>query len=1063
MFKKRRGLSAIIGGVFMLIVITTAITYTSYSMNQVTQLAETIGIQQEIENQKIDEKFEVISVGITPTNNLTATIKNTGQLPLEINTLWLDEQNNSTDVVQKIPINQVIAPGYSFSFDDLVVIDPAKGYDMKLVTSRGEIQTFYLNSASQENLDIRLIAAPERVANGFSTTLMMIVVNNMSNNNPLVNLTPIEPDCSGICGELSGPIPASYDVLDSGETAIFEWSFELNGFNDESITFTGELQNGVLGNSDTETVTITSVQSAEFAGEAIQSQGLGQRLIGDDLIILHTETYGVPDVFAPPGAIPNPIHNYELNGDATDEMGGSNLSITGAGGSWTGTGRNFVQATKIQIVADEIPDTEYAIEMVFSLVNTGTWDRIVSFHNNLGKFGCVECGEYGLYSAADKFNFYNGKGTGGTLSDSTLTHVLIQRTASGTFELYQNGALVMSFDDSTSKEAVFFGQSGSEFSTQPATFFRDDSGENSDGFVDCIRVWDTAFSSTDANTLTSNSSTCYSFDQVAGASFQMSPVQPDGVGTNYIFNDVSDRIQWFSANVTVQDFDIPAGNWDASLRYNSDRLPPGMIDANTKSIYNNVLISEGKSDGGGGHTLHFNTDSTLARKDSGTWSTCTSLVDSGTLNGATWGATIGVNGSGAYLFDGADDYISITQSATKKICNYVDDGKMSIAGWFNSTAVDTSTRQTIFSKSSVDGGYNAWVGNVGSDGWMGFQFYDTVGASVNCWAENDYTDNNWHHFVGVKDSDTTCRLYVDGILEDTSTNGALGHEHGADESIYIGAKNGNSEEFVGVIDDIMFWNYYALTAADVTALFEYSFGDNAHKMNFFISNATGTGVTVDALATSTNYELPWKDQMAFTDVNDLWAGANYTVSMPVVELNLATENRLNFTMAYASGEPLTFRADDSALDGIGNNIVSSFIAIPPPDGPLPVFYTHYRDNPVTFYAFNAADEGVWFTYQGTRIIFNGVNGHYAGIVDTVTNGVETVSLSSTKDSPYVGAGVNADIVFHHPQRLPTTANPGESLKISPGDYEVFVYLNGYNEDGLVFVRNISLGTVKVLQ
>jgi hypothetical protein len=537
---------------------------------------------------------------------------------------------------------------------------------------------------------------------------------------------------------------------------------------------------------------------------------------------------------------------------------------------------------------------------------------------------------------------------------------------------------------------------------------------------------------------------------------------PDTFGATFSFDDTGDSIQWFSANVTVQDIDIPAGNWNASLRYNSPRLPSGMA-AGASDIHDNAVV-------GGGHTLHFNTDTTIARKDSGQMSACTDLVDSGTLSGATWGANYGVNNTGAYLFDGTDDYITITNSGVKKNCNYADTELISVAGWFNSTNTTTDVAQFIVGKTDPAGQWFVRLGDnsVPGHGTIQFKFIDVDGDSVTCKTDGvvDYSDNNWHHFAGVMTATGACELYVDGSSKDTASNGAIGHEHGDTEPIVIGAQftSGTTynKEFYGVIDDIMYWNSYSLTSSDVTALFGHSFGANSTRMNFFINNATGVGATVDNLATSLSYGLPWRDQMTFTEVNDLWLGANYTVSMPIVGLNLATENRLNFTMSYASGDPLYLRVDDSALNGVGSNLLSSFIQLPPVDGPLPVFYTHDRDSKVTFFAFNAGDEGTWFTYQGTRVVFNGTNGHYTGIVDTVSNGVEISTLDANTDSPFVDRDVEADIVFWHPQRIPTASQPGEPLKIAEGDYSVFIYLNGYDEDGTVFIRSIGLGTVKVI-
>ena len=159
-----------------------------------------------------------------------------------------------------------------------------------------------------------MIALPNRIPTGFSTTIMMVVVNNMSNNNPLVNLTPIEPNCAGICTEIGdGPFPASYDVLEPGDVAIFEWVYELEGNNDESVTFESGILNGVSGNTSSETVTITNVQVSEIAGQSIESLGFGQSSLSNDMFLLHLETYGVPEAADPaPGAIPTPIHNYGI-------------------------------------------------------------------------------------------------------------------------------------------------------------------------------------------------------------------------------------------------------------------------------------------------------------------------------------------------------------------------------------------------------------------------------------------------------------------------------------------------------------------------------------------------------------------------------------------------------------------------------------------------------------------------------------------------------------------------------------------------------------------------------
>jgi len=163
---------------------------------------------------------------------------------------------------------------------------------------------------------------------------------------------------------------------------------------------------------------------------------------------------------------------------------------------------------------------------------------------------------------------------------------------------------------------------------------------------------------------------------------------------------------------------------------------------------------------------------------------------------------------------------------------------MSIAGWFNGTITASNNAQTIFSREqSGGGGFEVALGDgdAASKGHVIFTFTDVGGDKVVCESSGtDYLDEEWHHFVGVfKEPVEDCELWVDGVSKATDSNGAVGHEHADTNPIYIGMRSGSTNGFTGYIDDIMMWNNYELTSSDVTALFGYSFGADATKMNFF--------------------------------------------------------------------------------------------------------------------------------------------------------------------------------------------------------------------------------------
>ena len=165
-----------------------------------------------------------------------------------------------------------------------------------------------------------------------------------------------------------------------------------------------------------------------------------------------------PDV-----SIPVPIRIYDLNGNATDLKGGSDLVLSDGGTGLNATGWNFLAVDDAQIVPSDIPNTEYAIEMVLSFEgftsdpSTFVFPRILDFHNNEGAFNGQGV-EYGLHGDEEGQTadvglwFWDvqglGVGFGGTpMTNNTLSHILIQRNSTGYVEAYKDGSLAFAYND----------------------------------------------------------------------------------------------------------------------------------------------------------------------------------------------------------------------------------------------------------------------------------------------------------------------------------------------------------------------------------------------------------------------------------------------------------------------------------------------------------------------------------------------------------------------------------------------------------------------------------------
>jgi len=324
--KSHRGLSAIVGAVFLIAIVVGALSYITYSLETMANFSEQLVGGESRQKNIQDEQFEITSIDVT-SGKLNAVIKNTGQIPLKITTLYIDEQGVN-DVVNKTIIEKTIAPGTSFDFltESIDIdIDPTKGYNLKMITSRGGSQIFSINSASVEPLFLNLVAIPKTVSTTFAATLLFTVVNNMSNNNILYNLTPqieVSSDTGLALAEyISGPKPASFPVLAPGDIASFEYSYNVAGDEGDFVDFGISLVNGYETSpghlqSTNETITIEIVQIAVKSGESITSLGVipfnSQNV---DLLLFHDETYGTPLT----------INSYQM--DASDATGdGSTLN-----------------------------------------------------------------------------------------------------------------------------------------------------------------------------------------------------------------------------------------------------------------------------------------------------------------------------------------------------------------------------------------------------------------------------------------------------------------------------------------------------------------------------------------------------------------------------------------------------------------------------------------------------------------------------------------------------------------------------------------------------------------
>ena len=269
---KRRGLTSVVGGVFAIIAIITAIGYVTYSLNLLEKFNQTVLVRTEESIDRGKEEFDIVKANLV-NDKLNITVQNSASLPVHLTRLWVENMTVSNSVF-KYDIDEVVSSGRIVSNIGQNIafnVDSADSYHIKLVTERGNSQQITLNSVSSAPLNIQLLAIPPTVPSGFKTQLVMTVTNNGSGT--LTNLVPVlNPVGSPTATCTPDPVsPSSYDTLAPGSTAIFSWAVKVTGTEDaQTCTYRAQLQNGYLNNFAEATIieTIVMLAATNYAANA---------------------------------------------------------------------------------------------------------------------------------------------------------------------------------------------------------------------------------------------------------------------------------------------------------------------------------------------------------------------------------------------------------------------------------------------------------------------------------------------------------------------------------------------------------------------------------------------------------------------------------------------------------------------------------------------------------------------------------------------------------------------------------------------------------------------------
>jgi len=157
----------------------------------------------------------------------------------------------------------------------------------------------------------------------------------------------------------------------------------------------------------------------------------------------------------------------------------------------------------------------------------------------------------------------------------------------------------------------------------------------------------------------------------------------------------------------------------------------------------------------------------------------------------------------AYEFDGVNDLIAIASG-------FFSAYPVSLSCWFNTSNSTASFRSFVSLGNSANTTNHMFLGLTNTHKVRWNPSRDPVNAI--CDSAASYNDGNWHHALGVSESVSSHKLYVDGALVASSTTNMGGAVLCNQAAIGCLRRQTNASFFPGLVDDVLIY----LIAIDVT-------------------------------------------------------------------------------------------------------------------------------------------------------------------------------------------------------------------------------------------------------
>lgn len=155
-------------------------------------------------------------------------------------------------------------------------------------------------------------------------------------------------------------------------------------------------------------------------------------------------------------------------------------------------------------------------------------------------------------------------------------------------------------------------------------------------------------------------------------------------------------------------------------------------------------------------------------------------------------------------FDGTGDYSTMGNPTALQVT-----GELSISAWVYTGS--TNTYQIIAGRLAAgQDNYSLYFDDTGK---FGFEVNGAIGAN----STTSYVANRWYYVTGTFTPNTSIKIYVNGVLEDTNTTSVPASIDNASQNFQVGRAAGGFGDLNGKVDELRVYKR-ALTSSEVNQL-----------------------------------------------------------------------------------------------------------------------------------------------------------------------------------------------------------------------------------------------------